>query len=455
MIRLLVVILITLLLRVSGKCQQGIFNSGIIGADSVCMGTVYKYGIRPQPGIGNYYWTCSDGMHVSFTPNPAADTVVDARFENSASGRLFVNAITPDQDTIALDSLYITVFTIPSYQDPEGRDTFCQGLNYHAILYNVAPINHATAYQWDFSGVGATTITDPSKNFVYVNFLSGVLPGIIKVKGINQCGEGEFSLLGLPITVNPTPTPSIISADTGNIVCKNARLMYTADKDYKTYSWSMVNGGKLTGALKKEATVDWDATPQGQISLTVSNDHDCMASTNYGVIKNDGSAPFPPNIWLFGYNLLVCSDSSVSSYQWYHGTPDGTIQLIPGAIFQDYHADSSSYQDYYVTACLGTCCNESSRFNFHAQTAATTEVDQPRVMLYPNPARDMIYLKNDSQAGYQGMYGVVDPMGRIVKSGIIDHQVAEIGLSGLAVGLYFLYIRTEGNPGKFIKFLKN
>jgi len=72
--------------------------------------------------------------------------------------------------------------------------------------------------------------------------------------------------------------------------------------------------------------------------------------------------------------------------------------------------------------------------------------------IYPNPARDLIYIKNEN-AEY-AEYRIVNTLGTLLLTGIISSDKrTEININGLQSGFYIIYIlNSKGSfSSKFIK----
>lgn len=66
--------------------------------------------------------------------------------------------------------------------------------------------------------------------------------------------------------------------------------------------------------------------------------------------------------------------------------------------------------------------------------------------IFPNPAKERIFLQWDDSDIFGASINILDATGRIVKHNVIDSQFqAEINSSGLSTGTYFLEIVKEGN----------
>ena len=93
----------------------------------------------------------------------------------------------------------ITILGTPGTAEaPTGDDQLCQGSS--ATDYTTTGATDATSYAWEISPASAGTITGDAltASFVVDPTFTGTVG--IMVKGINECGEGTFSI-ELPVTV--------------------------------------------------------------------------------------------------------------------------------------------------------------------------------------------------------------------------------------------------------------
>lgn len=63
-----------------------------------------------------------------------------------------------------------------------------------------------------------------------------------------------------------------------------------------------------------------------------------------------------------------------------------------------------------------------------------------KIKIYPNPVSDILYIKSDKNISH---FQVFDASGRVLKSGILNQKTANINVSDLAVGTYFLKLDQE------------
>lgn len=75
-------------------------------------------------------------------------------------------------------------------------------------------------------------------------------------------------------------------------------------------------------------------------------------------------------------------------------------------------------------------------------TIGANELDEPTVLIYPNPAHDLVNMVLNRPARAQWSLTSVD--GRILKSGVFDGPKGQIDVQDCATGMYFLKLSSEG-----------
>lgn len=97
--------------------------------------------------------------------------------------------------------------------------------------------------------------------------------------------------------------------------------------------------------------------------------------------------------------------------------------------------------------------NLESLLGSYLNTGIATAEATPRstLRLYPNPSSDWLTLdlpKNGTKQKYQ----IINPLGTVILSGVVDESKPVIEIQRLPQGSYLL--RMEGNPGDYAKFIK-
>ena len=137
--------------------------------------------------------------------------------------------------------------------------------------------------------------------------------------------------------------------------------------------------------------------------------------------------------------MLVCSDSTVNSYQWYNDNV-----LIQGATKRYYLADTGNRKCYNVQTCLDACCNTSEPFCFFP-SSAIGEPASGEIRVFPNPAGDWVILRVASQEVQPGQVALFNQYGILVMETDVAGCEVQINLAGLPRGLYIIrYLNKQG-----------
>jgi hypothetical protein len=189
----------------------------IFGETAVCQGaTGITY--TTQTGNMNYVWTVSSGGAISAGTGTYAITV---NWNTGGNQTVTVNFT----NTLGCPGTQPTVYNVAVTPLPAtsgaitGPTSVCSGAQ--GVTYSVPAIANASTYNW-IVPAGATIASGAATNAITVNFSGTAASGVIKVNGINTCGNGASSP-NFNITVNPLPaTPVITQVPIGDTLVSSA-----------------------------------------------------------------------------------------------------------------------------------------------------------------------------------------------------------------------------------------
>ncbi len=355
------------------------------------------------------------------------------------------------KDTMKACSLNVMGFdTVYNAGDIVGSSSVCRET--YETFY-VFPINNATKYLWSFSGstINNYLTNGPSITLFFNNLFNS---GILTVQGKNEyCKNPGPVSRKFNVNVNSKPNVSIENLanpiEIIDTVCKNIRTHYYVVEAYIGYQWS-INHGKIIGdSLARKVTVNWGTiTGDGTITVTVEDQMHCNGSSNRQVYITEDSAPSPSTVWLFGHNMLVCSDSTVNSYQWYN---DRT--LIPGATDRYFLADTNNRNCYYVQTCSDACCNWSDPFCFFGESAVRV-LPGSKLTVYPNPMTDSFSLSVFPPNSKKIRIDLYNQFGTKVFEFELSYGKSNFNLSWLPSGFYYLKANDETEHFNMVKIIK-
>ncbi len=209
----------------------------IFGETAPCQGaTGVTY--TTQAGNSNYVWTISSGGTITAGAGSSAITVSWNSAGNQTVSVNYTNAlgcpgVQPTVYNIAVAPLPAAGGTIT------GPASVCSGAQ--GVAYTVPAIANATSYNWSVPA-GVTIASGSTTNSITVNFSTTAASGVIKVNGVNICGNGVVSP-GFNVTVNALPaTPVITQVPVGDTLISSAA---------SGNQWYL-NGVAITGATGKK-----------------------------------------------------------------------------------------------------------------------------------------------------------------------------------------------------------
>jgi hypothetical protein len=229
---------------------------------------------------------------------------------------------------------------------------------------------------------------------------------------VNTTTEGEYTLTvtdgdcegSVTATVEYLDVPDLEVTVSGDL-CPDGLITLDAGPFYDSYFWTP--GNATTSFL--------NVTTSGTYTVDVTSgncDQTNSTSINFIVL--------PVPVIEQTQNMLTCNSSGYA-YQWYF---NGVA--ISGATNQFYNATQTGN---YTVEIIADDCNSTSA-NYFFQYISVIAVDAAPILIYPNPARDVLNVQgmNDCN-GYQ----IYDLTGRLVMEGKTQSQIP---LQGLSNGLY-------------------
>lgn len=330
----------------------------------------------------------------------------------------------------------VTVIDLVTASPIAGNRKLCGGGSDQT--YQFSSDTTATIYYWRIPQWG-NFMDSTSLPINTIHFDGSFHGGTLQASMLNQCGEGPRSSVQIQVLPKPLPIIKNISDTLSekDDICKNQHLAYYANGDFDSCKWT-VQGGALIGRdTSRLITVKWGTTSEtGTITVT-AHKNGCPGSSFRDVILGDGIAPDPSTIWLFGYNMLVCSDSTASSYCWFQDNNVYTgFVSASGRYILPEPLNKQSY--YFVrtgsNSSCSSCYNDSEPYNF-----SKTGLDNLVKSLFfaPNPAQDKIELKSTSNIELSGRILMFNRLGALVKEKHITSGDAQIDISLLPAGIYF------------------
>ena len=238
----------------------------IAGLTDVCAGsTVTIYAVPLIANSSGYIWTLPTGATGSSSSN-----TIQVTFTSSAvSGAITVKG-TNTCGIGAVSTLNINVNA--SQPGPAGNisglSQVCQGAT--NVIYSITPISNASSYTWTFpAGVNGSSTT----NQISLNFSYSSVSGNVTVLGMNSCGNGLVSSIGVTVKTLPGAADTIsgpVSASQGQ-----SGLIYSVPSvtGATGYSWTLPPGGNITsGSNTNSVIVSYSSSAiSGNVKVSATN----------------------------------------------------------------------------------------------------------------------------------------------------------------------------------------
>jgi gliding motility-associated-like protein len=280
----------------------------IAGSDSVCAFKTINYTTTNSAG-NSYQWNITGGT-ITAGNNTSAISIL---WGAAGAGNLALT-VTNNKGCDSLVNLPVIIHPTPA-PVIAGIDSVCA---FKQLNYTTANTPGNT-YQWNITG---GTIT-AGNNTNAVTILWGAA-GAGNVALTVTSNKGCDSIVNLPVTIHPTPTPLITGSDS---VCAFRSLNYTtANNAGYTYQWNITGGAITAGNNTNAITILWGAAGAGTIALTVTNNKGCDSIVNLPVMIHPTPAPViagTDSVCAFKPLNYTTVNSAGNSYQW--NVSGGTI----------------------------------------------------------------------------------------------------------------------------------
>ena len=215
-----------------------------------------------------------------------------------------------------------------------GNQTVCAGTRNN--VYTATRVANAISYIWTLPNGSVYTTGAPE---ISIDFSVSAASGILKVKGVNSCGDSTISD-NFAITVIAPPT---LTSSLTNTVCSGTEFRYnpiSADNS-TTFSWTRAERAGISNASNfgtgsiNETLINTTSSP-----ITVLYKYTILTSGGCQNIQNVTVTVNPtPNLNLPSLNEVSCSGSpysftptfslSGSTYAWTRVPIEGIIPVSP------------------------------------------------------------------------------------------------------------------------------
>jgi PKD repeat protein len=251
------------------------------GSAEICQGSQGINYVTPgATNASDYVWEIlpAEAGTVTGTTETA---VVDLLPEFSGIYTLKVKGVNTCGEGTFSQELPVTVkpLVLVAPEIPVGNSEMCQGTS--GIPYTTTETANATSYIWVIEPVEAGIMTGTSTSATLD--LSSTFNGaaIVKVKGVNDCGEGEFSA-GLALNVKPgaiVPEKPAGPATVNTHDLTTSDFTTTGSSNAESYSWLIdpIDAGTISGT-GLTGTVTWTLDYKGTAVVSVKGINTCGES---------------------------------------------------------------------------------------------------------------------------------------------------------------------------------
>lgn len=242
----------------------------ITGPTSVCGGSTGNV-YTTQSGMTGYTWTVSAGGTITAGAGTNAITVT---WNNTGAQTVTVTYTNPSGcSALSPGTLNVTVNANPT-PTITGPNNLCQGATGATYTTEAGMSN----YVWNVSS-GGTITSGSGTNSITVTWNGGGAQ-TVSVNYNNASGCSAPNPAVYNVTVNPTPTPSIMGDPTPCV--STSPYIYYTESGMTSYQWSISSGGTIvSGQGTSTVQVVWNTPGLQSLSLQVVSPTGCTMSAPY------------------------------------------------------------------------------------------------------------------------------------------------------------------------------
>ena len=457
-------------------------------------GTGFVDILEATPSYGTIFFGTGDDT--LFIPTPPLAL-------NGARFRCIIDGLCTPTDTTAIRQLNVGV-NPATLSFASGPTSYCSGNN-PAALYTVAPVYPGTVYTWSFTGSGIT-INPISPGTAAVTFGPNATSGSLRVIASNSCATSPLAFRN--VIVNPSyslrDTVTICPGDSafifgiwrrvagdypgsftsaagcdstltitlrlGNVYNLNNTLsLCSGDSAFIGGGWQTIPGTytdnfqSITGCdstVNTTLTVFPAFTSNNQLSICQGDSIFLQGGwqTTSGIYTDSyfsisGCDSIINNILTVdALPLVTCTLDSVVCIPALPltlsgGTPAGGTwsgNNVAGGVFNT--TVPGLYTINYSYSDPGTGCAAVATDVIDVRTCAgLSEFDSQGISIYPNPARNTLFINFSRPLAQDATYLITDVNGRLVSTSRIVNPQTQLDVENLEKGVYFLTLINDGN----------
>lgn len=372
--------------------------------------------VNPTPvvNLGNDTTLCQGANLVLNAGNPGAaklwDNATTAQTRTVSNTGTYYVRVTNNFNCVARDTLHATFLPSPTVN--LGNDIeICAGSN---VTLDAG--NPGETYLWDNNSTQQTRTVSASGNY------------FVTVRNIANCTGSDT----VKVIIHPLP---VVNLGNDTAFCHDNSLTLDAGNPGASYHWS-----------DNSAAQTLVVTATGNYGVTVTDIYSCVGSDNINILVKD----LPSGIInaVHGdtatYTFNVLEPEYVTGYTWNFG--DGT-PLVTGPMVQHRYANNGVYMVSVMLA--GECADSvaSSRtvdvYDATGGTGIPRITDSKDLVLYPNPAKDVVTLENKRGLDMKQIT-VYNVVGQVIYNAVADSKEKhKLNTAGFRSGIYTIRIETD------------
>ncbi len=239
----------------------------ITGPAIACSNTTGNvYTVPPIANATGYVWTVPAGSTITAGANTNSITIT---FGTTSGNVTVMGTNTCGNGSTSTKAITVNPVPVPTLS---GNTSMCQGMT--NVLYSTQ--SGMTNYVWTVSSGGTVTAGGTATNNTVTVTWSGSGAQSISVNYTNASGCPASAPVVLPVTVNPTPVPTIGS--TNNPCTGSVNNIYYTETGMSNYVWTVSAGGTIaSGQGTSTLNVTWNQQGVQYITLTYTNSGGCAA----------------------------------------------------------------------------------------------------------------------------------------------------------------------------------
>ena len=284
-------------------------------------------------GATSYTWEYSGtGATINGTMNS-----ITIDFEtNATSGNLTVYGVNSCGDGTVSSGYAITVNALPGAAGTiSGDNTFTPGTT--GVAYSVSLINYASNYLWSYTGTGVTI--NGGGTDVTLDFSLSATGGLLKVNGVNACGEGVEASLEI---LSDSKILNLSSIMLQGLYISSGTMRQAQDEtgpqwpagvadhiavelhSATTYNTIVYTASDISLSTTGTATIIMPATYGDSYYITVKHRNHIETTTATPVSFSGGNISYAFNLpsKVYGENMILMGGSG-NYYAIYGGDPNG------------------------------------------------------------------------------------------------------------------------------------